>query len=162
MPAARVCRLYFAGDRLNLVFATTERRILTTRGTKRDSTNRFKVDVRFDILDDGKPIGQLVCALGAAEGTLTFDNNIYTIAPVNAGTARPLYQRVLGKIAWDAKPAGQPLALKDRSGQVLALAQRVRSRCVVGCGVETFVLRRPFLSPRTRSVVRTTISRLVR
>lgn len=103
--------------------------MLTARGIKRDSTNRFKLDYRLEILDDGKPIGQLVSDLGASKGELVLEGKSYVLGLEDGDRS-------------GTKPPGKAFVLKDADGRILGSATQKRSTFIVEHDGSTFVLRR--------------------
>jgi hypothetical protein len=114
--------------------------MLVARGAKRDTTSRFKIDRRLEILADDKLIGELTCDLGATQGTLTLGATSFTFDSREADTDECLSQ-LLAKNASKVK-SGKSLVLMDASGRVLGLARQVKSAFFVSNGQEAFELRK--------------------
>jgi hypothetical protein len=129
--------------------------MLTARGAKRDTTTRFKLDRHLDILDEGKPIGQLACDLGSTQAAFTIDDQSYTMEAVEAEPGEPLAELLRPHTEGRAKPASKAFALKDTTGHTQALAKQVKSSFVVAHTGTAFVLRKaslfspPYLLYRT-------------
>jgi hypothetical protein len=125
--------------------------MLTVRGAKRDTTSRFKLDRRLDILDDGKIVGQLACDLGSTQAEFIIDDQSYTMAATEAGPDEALAALLRQHIEGRAKPADKAFGLKDTTGHTLALAKQVKSSFVVVHAGNAFVLRKAsFFSPPYR------------
>jgi len=116
--------------------------MLTARPTKRDKTNRFSLNVLFDIFDDDKPFGKLVFDKGNLTATITLGGKTYTMAHDPSGDDEPAYQALIRAFAGREKPQLQPWALKDGGGQSLALGQLMGKDFAVSRGEETFSLRK--------------------
>lgn len=128
--------------------------MLTARGAKRDTTSHLKLVRHLDILDDGKPIGQLACDMGSTQAAFTIDDRSYTMEAVEAVAGEPLAELLRQHTEGRAKPASKAFALKD-TGHTLALAKQVKSSFVVVHAGNAFVLRKaslfspPYLLYRT-------------
>jgi hypothetical protein len=122
--------------------------MLTTRPANRDKVSFLNLDLRLDLLDDDRPIGQLVYERKPRRGTLTHGERRYIMARSSEQPDEKLYQ-ALFRVATDSgKPPVNPYALKDQAGQVLALAARHKSAFAVSHGDDRFILRKSsLLSP---------------
>lgn len=117
--------------------------MLTTRASKRKGTAFSIHDLRFDILDDGTPAGNLIYDKRDMSAALTLDGKAYTIGRATARPDERLYQTLIRVLAGGAKPPANPYALKDASGQVVALAEKTKRGVAVSHGDEGFVFRKP-------------------
>src|SRR5690348_7339497 len=121
--------------------------MLTARGARRDAASQFKLDRRLDILEDGRPIGQLSCDMGATQAALTVNDRSYTMAASAADPHEPLAALLQAADA-RARRTGTMLALKDADGHTRALAQQTRSSFLVAHDGSVFTLRKgSFFSP---------------
>jgi hypothetical protein len=116
--------------------------MLTARPTKRDKTNRFSLNVLFDIFDDDKPFGAVVFDKANLTATITLGGKTYTVAHDTSGDDERLYQALIRAFAGSEKPQLQPWALKNSDGQTLALGQLMGKDFAVGRGEESFSLRK--------------------
>jgi hypothetical protein len=117
--------------------------MLEARPAKRDAASRFRRDVRYAIFERGAAIGGLVYDIKAESATLTVHGQAFTAARERPRHDEALHQAALRNLAGGAKPATNPVLLKDAGGAVLAQAQ---SNGVAGWliarGDEAFELRR--------------------
>jgi hypothetical protein len=116
--------------------------MLTARPTKRDKTNRFSLDVLFDIFDDDKPFGAVVFDKTNLAATVTLGGKTYTMTHDPSGDDERLYQALIRAATGREKPQLQPWALKDGGGQTLALGQLVGKDFAVSRGEESYSLRK--------------------
>jgi hypothetical protein len=117
--------------------------MLTTRASKRQGTPFSIHDLRYDILDEGEPIGTLVYDRRDMRAALTLDGKAYTVRYSTDQHDEMLYQTLIRVLSGGAKPPANPYALKDADGQVLALAEQTKQGFAVSRGEEGFVLRKP-------------------
>jgi len=117
--------------------------MLTARASSRKGTPFSIHDLRFDILDEDKPIGNLIYDKRDMRAALTLDGNTYTAERATDRSDERLYQTLLRVLAGGAKPPANPYALKDASGQVLAVAEKTKQGFSVSRGEEGFAFRKP-------------------
>ena len=116
--------------------------MLTTRAAKRDKVGAFNTDMMFDILDEGRPIGSLVFDKKAMKAAITIDGKDYTVARAHERHNEMLHQALIRMMTGAEKPPPNPWALKDASGQTLALGERVKQSFAVSRGAESFSFRK--------------------
>ena len=116
--------------------------MLTTRSSKRDKVGLFNTDMMFDILDEGRPIGGLVFDKKAMKASITVDGKDYSVARVSERHDERLYEALIRVMTAAEKPPPNPWALKDASGQTLALGERVKNSFAVSRGGESFSFRK--------------------
>ncbi len=117
--------------------------MLTARPTKRDKTNRFSLDLLFDILDDDKAFGKVVFDKTNLAATIALADTAYAMVHDSSGDGdERLHQALIRMVAGGEKPQLQPWALKDGGGRTLALAQLTGTDFAVSRGEESFVLRK--------------------
>ena len=117
--------------------------MLEARPAKRDATNRFKRDVRYDIYDAEAKIGALVYDSDSESATLDVRGQAFTAARERKREHEVPWQFVLRKFAGREKPPANPVLLKDASGAVLAQAEsKEAAGWLVARGDEAFELRR--------------------
>ena len=122
--------------------------MLTARGAKRDLKSQFKLDMRFDILDEDKLVGRLTCNMGATQATITVDDKAYTMAATEAEPDGPLADVLRQATEGRAKRSNQTFALKDAEGHTLALAKEVKANFIVAHAGKAFALRKAsFFNP---------------
>jgi hypothetical protein len=117
--------------------------MLTTRPSKREGTPFSIHDLRYDILDEGKPIGALVYDRRDMRAALTLDGMAYRAEHSTDQQDERLYQTLIRVLAGGAKPPANPYALKDATGRVLALAEKTKQGFAVSRGEEGFIFRKP-------------------
>ncbi len=117
--------------------------MLEARRAKRDATNRFKGDVRYDIYDADAKIGALVYDTKSESATLDVRGRVFGAARERERQHEVPWQFVLRKLSGGQKPPVNPVLLKDASGAILAQAE---SNGAAGWrvvrGDEAFELRR--------------------
>ena len=117
--------------------------MLEARPAKRDGTNRFKRDVRYDIYDAEAKIGALVYDSKSESATLDVRGQAFTAARERKREHEVPWQFVLRKLSGREKPPANPVLLKDASGAVLARAEsKGAAGWLVARGDEAFELRR--------------------
>ena len=122
--------------------------MLTARGAKRDLKSHFKLDMRFDILDEDKPIGHLTCSMGATQAAITVGDTPYTMAATEEGPGEPLAEVLHQNTEGRAKRGSKTFALKDANGHTLALAKEVKSSFIIAHAGNAFMLRKAsFFNP---------------
>jgi hypothetical protein len=78
--------------------------MLTARPTKRDKTNRFNLNLLFDVFDDDKPVGNVVFNKGPLTADITLGGKTYTVAHDTSGDDQPLYQALTRAVTGREKP----------------------------------------------------------
>ena len=117
--------------------------MLEARPAKRDATNRFKRDVRYDIYDAEAKIGALVYDSKSESATLDVRGQAFTAARERKREHEVPWQFVLRKLSGREKPPANPVLLKDANGAVLARAEsKGAAGWLVARGDEAFELRR--------------------
>ena len=117
--------------------------MLEARPVKRDATNRFKRDVRYDIYDAEAKIGALVYDIKSESATLDVRGQAFTAARERKRQHEVPWQFVLRKLSGRDKPSVNPVLLKDASGAVLARAEsNGAGGWLVARGDQAFELRR--------------------
>jgi hypothetical protein len=117
--------------------------MLTARASKRKGTPFSIHDLRFDILDEGKPIGNLIYDKRDMRAALTLDGKAYRAEHATEQQDERLYQTLIRVLAGGEKPPTNPYAIKDASGQALALAEKTKQGFAVCCGDDSFAFRKP-------------------
>jgi hypothetical protein len=117
--------------------------MLTTRASKRKGTPFSIHDLRFDILDEGKPIGNLIYDKRDMSAALMLDGETFAAARAMDRPDERLYQTLIRVLSGGEKPPANPYAIKDASGRVLALAEKTKQGFAVSRSDEGFVLRKP-------------------
>ena len=129
--------------------------MLEARPAKRDATNRFKRDVRYDIYDAEAKIGALVYDSKSESATLDVRGQAFTAARERKREHEVPWQFVLRKLSGREKPPANPVLLKDASGAVLARAEsKGAAGWLVARGDEAFELRRRSLVSRLYDLYR--------
>ncbi len=117
--------------------------MLEARPARRDATNRFKRDVRYDIYAAEVKIGALVYDSKSESATLDVRGQAFTAARERKREHEVPWQFVMRKLSGREKPPANPVLLKDASGAVLARAEsRGAAGWLVARGDEAFELRR--------------------
>ena len=117
--------------------------MLAARPTKRDATNRFSRDVRYDIDEAEAAIGALVYDIKSESATLTVRGQAFTAARERARRDEALCQAALRKLSGGEKPPANPVALREAGGAVLARAEsKGAAGRLIARGEEAFELRR--------------------
>jgi hypothetical protein len=117
--------------------------MLEARPTKRDATNRFKHDARYDIYGAEEKIGALVYDAKSESATLDLRGQAFSAARERKRQHEVPWQFVLRKLFGGQKPPANPVLLKDASGAVLARADsNGAAGWLVARGDEAFELRR--------------------
>jgi len=117
--------------------------MLTTRASKQKGTPFSIHDLRFDILDEDEPIGNLIYDKRDMRAALTLHGKAYMVERSTDQQDERLYQTLIRVLAGRAKPPANPYAIKDASGQVLALAEKTRQGFAVCRGDDGFAFRKP-------------------
>lgn len=129
--------------------------MLEARPAKRDATNRFKRDVRYDIYEAEAKIGALVYDSKSESATLDVRGQAFTAARQRKREHEVPWQFVMRKLFGREKPPANPVLLKDASGAVLARAEsKGAAGWLVARGDETFELRRRSLISRLYDLYR--------
>jgi hypothetical protein len=124
-------------------FDSTRSTMLEARPGKRDATNRFKNDVRYDIYDAEAKIGALVYDVKSESATLDVRGQAFSAARERKRRREVPWQFVWRKLSGGQKPPVNPVLLKDASGAVLAQAEsNGAAGWLVARGDEAFELRR--------------------
>ncbi len=97
--------------------------MLEARSAKRDATNRFGRDVRYDIYEADAQIGALVYDIKSESGTLNVRGQAFIAARERKRQDEVLFQVGLRKLSGGEKPPPNPVLLKDAGGDVLARAE---------------------------------------
>ena len=117
--------------------------MLTTRASKRKGAPFSIHDLRFDILDQGEPLGNLIYDKRDMRAALTLDGKAYRAEHATGQQDERLYQTLIRVLAGGQKPLTNPYAIKDASGQVLALAEKTKQGFAVCRGDDSFAFRKP-------------------
>jgi len=129
--------------------------MLEARPAKRDATNRFKRDVRYDIYDAEAKIGALVYDSKSESATLDVRGQAFTAARERKRRHEVPWQFLWRKLSGGQKPPANPVLLKDASGAVLAQAEsKGAAGWLVARGDEAFELRRRSLVSRLYDLYR--------
>ena len=128
--------------------------MLTTRPSKRKGTPFSIHDLRFDILDEGRPIGTLIYDKRDQRAAVTLEDKAYTVERATDRPDERLYQALIRVLSAGAKPPANPHALKDAGGRVLGLAERMKKGFAVSRGDESFVFRKPSFFSRPYNLYR--------
>jgi len=117
--------------------------MLEARPAKRDATNRFKRDVRYEIYAAGAKVGALVYDAKSESATLDVRGQAFSAAREHARRREVPWQFLWRKLSGGQKPPANPVLLKDASGAVLAQAEsKEAAGWLVARGDEAFELRR--------------------
>ena len=116
--------------------------MLTARASKRTGTPFSIHDLRFDILDEGKPIGILIYDKRDMRALLSLDGKTYRAQHSTDRQDEQLYQTLIRVLAGGEKPPTNPYAIMDASGQALALAEKTRQGFAVCRGDDGFAFRK--------------------
>jgi hypothetical protein len=117
--------------------------MLEARPAKRDATNRFSRDVRYDVFEADAKVGALVYDIKSESGTLNVRGQAFTAARERKRQDELLHQAALRALSGGEKPPTNPVLLKDAGGAVLAQAQsKGAAGWLIARGDEAFELRR--------------------
>jgi hypothetical protein len=117
--------------------------MLEARPAKRDATNRFKRDMRYDIYDAQTKVGALVYDAKSESATLDVRGRAFSAAREHERRREVPWQFLWRKLSGGQKPPANPVLLKDASGAVLAQAEsKGVAGWLVARGDEAFELRR--------------------
>jgi hypothetical protein len=117
--------------------------MLEARPTRRDATNRFTRDARYDIYEADAAIGALVYDIKSEGATLNVRGEAFTVARERKRQDEVLDQTAIRKLSGDEKPPANPVLMKDAGGAVLARAEsKGPAGWLVARGDEAFELRR--------------------
>lgn len=117
--------------------------MLTTRALKREGDKLLSLDMRYEILEGGAPVGTLIFATKARQAEITLAGAVYQAARSSDKHDERLYQALVRVMTSNEKPPANPWLLKDAGGHVLALAERVKQHSAVSYNGDSFVLRKP-------------------
>jgi hypothetical protein len=117
--------------------------MLEARPAKRDATNRFRRDVRYDIYDAQAKIGALVYDIKSERATLDVRGQSFTAARERKRQEGVLHQAALRKLSRGETLPANPVVLKDAGGAVLAQAEtKGAAGWLIARGDEGFEMRR--------------------
>ena len=117
--------------------------MLEARPAKRDATNRFKRDVRYEIYAAGAKVGALVYDAKSESATLDVRGRAFTAGRERKREREVPWQFVLRKLSGREKPPANPVLLKDASDAVLAQAEsKGATGWLVARGDDAFEWRR--------------------
>ncbi len=129
--------------------------MLEARPAKRDATNRFKRDMRYEIYDAEARIGALVYDCKSESAALDVRGQACTAGRERKREQEVPWQFVLRILTGREKPPANPVLLKDASGAVLAQAEsQGAAGWLVTRGDEAFELRRRSLVSRLYDLYR--------
>lgn len=117
--------------------------MLEARSAKRDATDRFSRDVRYDVYEADAKIGALVYEIKSESATLNVRGQAFTAARARKRQDEALYRAALRKLAGGEKPPTNPVLLKDGGGAVLQQAEsKGAAGWLIARGDEGLELRR--------------------
>jgi hypothetical protein len=116
--------------------------MFTLRPTKRDKTNRFSMDMLFEVFADDRPIGPFVFVKKSLTATLTLEGKTYTVAHDRSQDIDRLGSALIRAVTGGEKPRAHPWVLKDGEGRTLALGQLAGKEFAVRRGEAGFFLRK--------------------
>lgn len=122
--------------------------MLTTRRDRQKRPSILDRTLRFEILDDGEPIGTLGYEMSRERAELALRGRSYSVEYVPSRRVEPIYKLLLRLAAGGDKPPPNPSLLRDADGRELASATRATRGFLIRRGDENFALRKPSLFSR--------------
>jgi hypothetical protein len=116
--------------------------VLEALPAKRGASNRPRIEARYDLFENGKPVGAFVYDPGRQRADIRLDGAAYSGASPRPHGSERHYQAALRLLLGRPKPASNPFELVDARGSLVARAEGRGFRRAIVAGGQSFALRR--------------------